>query len=359
MKKELLVGIYKDVNDGFPPNLHRFESILRYNGISVLRMSADEDGFWENAAKLDYFIFNFAHFSSEIQTAQTILPVIENELLIPCLPNRSTCWHYDDKIAQYYIGRAHNFPFVETWIFYHKKYAMKWLETADFPLVFKLKGGAGSRNTIGVYSKQQAIKLTKKMFAKGVYSDKIPSKDTFYRVQKLLNIMKLRKLVAYKRGRITYEEIDPCWQKQRGYVLFQRFLPNNKFDIRVNILGDKAFCFIRYVRPNDFRASGSGLIDYDVKKIDRRCITIAFDISKKMNFQSMAYDFIFDEEKNPKIAEMSYTFVDDAVYQCPGYFDSTLKWHDGHYWPQYSQLQHFIKEVSLQQPENTLMAGKV
>ena len=44
----------------------------------------------------------------------------------------------------------------------------------------------------------------------------------------------------------------------KDYVYFQKFLPNNKYDIRIVVIGDRAFGFIRYNRENDFRASGSG-----------------------------------------------------------------------------------------------------
>ena len=46
--------------------------------------------------------------------------------------------------------------------------------------------------------------------------------------------------------------------KEREYVYFQEFLPGNNFDIRIIVIGDKAFGLKRMVRKGDFRASGSG-----------------------------------------------------------------------------------------------------
>ena len=62
------------------------------------------------------------------------------------------------------------------------------------------------------------------------------------------------------------------------------------------------------------------LLIYHPEEIDLRCVDIAIEASRRCNFQSMAYDFMFDEEGNPKIGEFSYTYVDSAVQNCPGYF---------------------------------------
>jgi glutathione synthase/RimK-type ligase-like ATP-grasp enzyme len=132
--------------------------------------------------------------------------------------------------------------------------------------------------------------------------------------------------------------------------LFQKFLPNNLFDTRVSIIGERAFAFRRFNRKNDFRASGSGLIDYDKSGIDRRSIEIAFTISNKLRFQSMAYDFLLNEKKELEICEISYTYVDKAVYDCPGFWDKNLDWHEGHFWPQYCQLVDALKLPNLKQP---------
>ena len=57
----------------------------------------------------------------------------------------------------------------------------------------------------------------------------------------------------------------PRPESQRSYILWQEFIPDNQRDFRVTIIGRRyAFVFWRNNRPGDFRASGSGLIDYDV-----------------------------------------------------------------------------------------------
>ena len=81
-------------------------------------------------------------------------------------------------------------------------------------------------------------------------------------------------------------------------VYFQEFIPNNGFDIRVVVIGKRAFAVKRFNRRGDFRASGSGKKEYDHKLFDVELISYSFDLAKKLSMQSMAYDFIYSDEKN-------------------------------------------------------------
>ncbi len=92
----------------------------------------------------------------------------------------------------------------------------------------------------------------------------------------------------------------------------------------------------------DFRASGSGNADWSQKDIDNRCIKLAIETSKRNGFLCMSYDFLFDEQGNPLISEMSYTSPDWSVWSCPGYWDQNLGWHEGHLWPEYCILSDLL-----------------
>lgn len=353
---ELIVGIHRSSDYSFADFLERYEKILTYNEITVKRLYVGDSNFWHDVSGANYFISRFIQHHSDVQIGKTILPIIETVLRIECLPNLSTYWHYDDKIRQYYLLKESDFPVTNSFIFWDEKSAIEWLSGCSFPIVFKLKGGAGSANVVLVRSKNEAIKLARKMFSKrGVRSQHIPDKGNLGYWQNTLGLYSLRRHLAIIRGRIPPEHLNRYWQVNRGYAFFQEYLPNNPFDIRVTVIGNRAFAFRRFVRPNDFRASGSGLIDYDPSKIDHRCLSIALAVSHHFGFQTMAYDFLLNQQKEPRIVEISYTFVDNAIHSCPGYWSNDLKWFDGHYWPQYCQLQDLITEVDLLQPEDSFM----
>src|SRR5690606_2429857 len=89
--------------------------------------------------------------------------------------------------------------------------------------------------------------------------------------------------------------------RERGYAYFQDYIPNNDSDIRIIIVNNKAFGIKRMVRKDDFRASGSGSIDYSLENIDKGCLEIAFQVNQKIQSQSIAFDFIFDRDRKPLI----------------------------------------------------------
>ena len=72
---------------------------------------------------------------------------------------------------------------------------------------------------------------------------------------------------------------------------------------------------------------------------------IAFETSQKGGFQTMAYDFLYKNE-SPVICEISYTFVDTAVYLCPGHWDSDLNLHKGQMWPEEAQVSGFMNQIA-------------
>ncbi len=120
--------------------------------------------------------------------------------------------------------------------------------------------------------------------------------------------------------------------REIGYVYFQDYIPNNTYDVRVIVIGEKAFAIRRLVRMDDFRASGSGFIQYEKELFDDDTILLAFEVSKKLSVQCMAYDFVYADGK-PIIIEISYGFAMEGYDACSGYWDIDLRWHPGSFNP--------------------------
>ena len=212
----------------------------------------------------------------DIISAKRIIPAIE-KMGIKVFPNTATCYHYDDKIAQKYLLEAIDAPLVNTYIFYNEDKALKWLQEANLRMVFKLSRGAGSANVRFVKTKKQAKILIKTAFNSGFA--RIPS----FLNDASLNLRKHKKsadlLSVIKRLPNTLNHMfkyNKMIGKEAGYIYFQEFIPDNKFDTRITVIGNRAFAFRRFVRPNDFRASGSGNIDYNQKYISKDAIKNSF-----------------------------------------------------------------------------------
>ncbi|MFD2514339.1 hypothetical protein ACFSRY_10715 [Pontibacter locisalis] len=344
------VGIHKDRYGKIDPFCLKYEVILSYNSIKSSWIDINDNTFWNDIKRIKIFIYRWIQWDDHHQIAKDIMPIIENNFDIKCFPDLATSWHYDDKVKQFFLLSAFKYPFIKCWIFYDRRKALEWVEKTSYPKVFKLKGGASSQNVLLVNDKNVAKRIIDKMFGEGINPNNLYiSGSTKQKDFKLINFIKHQgaNLLRKYRG----EDAEPYWQINKNYILFQEFLPNNKFDTRITVIGNRAFGFRRFVRKNDFRASGSGLIDNNPKLIDLRCVELALKISKEMKFQSMAYDFLYDENNNPMICEISYTYVDKAVYNCPGYWDDSLNFHEGHYWPQYLHLVDLLGDESLRQPQ--------
>jgi len=337
------VGIHPDEGTNISKFSQKYLRILQYNEIDYVVLNIDDPEFWNEFKRIDYFIFRWGHAHNEAQRALSFLPIIERETNTKVFPNHQTCWHFDDKIRQYYLLKYHDFPVIDSFVFWNKEKAIDFASTTTYPIVLKLKGGAGSSNVKLIRSQKEAVQHINLLFDKGI------KQENFYEFPRIFSkkilLGWLRKLKVLGPAHENY------WQVVRGYAYFQEFLPDNPYDIRITTIGNRAFGFTRNNRPGDFRASGSGSIFYDLSRIDLECVKLAMKISKKLGFQSMSYDFLYDKEKNIRIGEISYTYQDKAVYNCPGYWDENLNWHEGHYWPQYCQLVDLLGLTDLVQPE--------
>lgn len=260
--------------------------------------------------------------------AKQILFALEHTGL-QVFPNFRTAWHFDDKVAQKYLFEAVGAPLVPSYVFFDKQEALRWVDQTTFPKVFKLRGGAGSQNVRLVHTKTECIKLINKAFGRGFpkYDAWGSLKERIYKFQRgkmpFFEVVKgiIRLFYAPPYARLGASEV--------GYVYFQDFIPNNDSDIRIIVIGNKAFGLKRFVRDNDFRASGSGSFAYDRELFDINTVKISFEINKRLNLQVGVFDFVFDENNKPLIVELSYGYSHEAYDNCPGYWDENLVWHEG------------------------------
>lgn len=116
-----------------------------------------------------HLMWHFDHSKpNDILMARNVLFSVK-ELNIKAFPNFNTCWHFDDKVAQKYILEAIGAKIVPTYPFYDKKTAIEWLKVrAQYPIVVKLRRGAGSYNVKLLRNYKQAEAYTNKMFSSGI-----------------------------------------------------------------------------------------------------------------------------------------------------------------------------------------------
>lgn len=313
------------------------------NGIPFKVVNCFENNIIQQLAGCDALFWHHSHADyKDILLAKPLLFSLE-QAGFKVFPDFNTNWHFDNKLAQKYLLEAIEAPLVKSYVFYSEIEALSWLKKVTYPKVFKLKGGAGAQNVKLAKNEKQATRFVTKSFGKGwpafdktsYFKDMI---SKFSRDKKLVLLAKAcgRLLIPIKN--IKYMPIE------KGYVYFQEFIPNNDCDIRVIIIGHRAFAIKRMVREKDFRASGSGNIIYDKEEIDLRCLKIAFKISRKLGAQCLAYDFVFDNTNEPLIVEVSYGFSMAGYRDCPGYWDESLHWYQENFNPYGWMIEDFINK---------------
>ena len=252
-------------------------------------------------------------------------------------PNYDSSWHRRDKLSQYYLLQAAGVPMPKTWIFYDQQMAREWALQADFPKVFKLSTGGGGRGVALVSSAGQACGLIGRMFAFGLSSKQIDRLSTTGMSHKFQH---LRALASRCKAAARYviQEQPPSSPVEKGYVYFQDFVPGNNYKTGIIVIGDRAFGFQNHNAPGDFRSSG-GNPPCDSSPINLNCVQMAFDITNRLGFPMMSYDFLL-HQGNPVVLEMNFN---DG--KACGYWTRNLEWVNKPMSRQEAQVEVFLNEI--------------
>lgn len=275
-------------------------------------------------------IWHYENYSNaDLMEAQNILD-IASSMGLRVYPDHNTAWHFDDKIAEMYALQAVGAPIPKSWVFYELETCLKWLENeCKYPIVAKLRRGSGSNNVKLIKNYSDAKKYAKRMFGEGVSPAQSIVYKTFSKVQSTKDwktfVNRFKKIPDFLWSRRFGKGLP----NEKGYCYFQQYIPNNNFDIKVAVVNGKCSFLTRHTRKADFRASGSGDIFYDKNLITDDIIQSAFDAADKLGVQCVGFDYVTNRKTNKGcIIEMCHGFDADAIYECGGYWDRGLKWHD-------------------------------
>jgi len=260
-------------------------------------------------------------------------------------PDTNTAWHFDDKLGQKYLFDATGIPAIETHVFFDKSEALLWAERTSYPKVFKLRVGAGSEQVRLVNGLRDAKAMINKAFSGG-FAKRNRKNLLSERVWHFRRDKTLKSFFNISRGvarLLIPTKIEQDFPPEKNYVYFQDFIPDNDHDIRVIVIGHRAFAIKRLVRGNDFRASGSGKIIHDPDQIPHKCLTMAFEAVNALKTQCLALDFVFIG-KSPLVVELSYAFSVRGYQDCPGYWDQDLNWFEGKFIPEHFMIEDILQD---------------
>lgn len=312
----------------------RWTELAGAAGHRVRRVDVYRPDIVDQLAGADAFMWRPPLSVRNRELSRRLMPALELAGL-PAFPSRRTLWHSEDKIAQSYLLKAIGVPVAETWVFWHLQTALEFLASATYPMVMKLSAGFQSNAVQLLRTPDEAAYWARRMFTTGA--------TAFDRMsvwqRRWGEALRGVKLAA---GRPLHPSLE------YGCLYVQEFLPGNDHDTRVTVIGNRAFAFRRQNRPNDFRASGSGRLDWDPVPIDRRHLRLAFRVAGALGTQSLGVDLLY-RDGEPVVCETTYTFASWAVRDCPGHWrlegtpeDGDLAWVDGRQRPDDAIFADFV-----------------
>lgn len=323
----------------------RWIELAREAGMQSRVVNAYRADFFEQLAGTDGFMWRFGYFPLPRVFAKRLLSAVEHGLGLPVFPSWRDAWHFEDKVAQHYLLQAAGIPTPQTWVFWRARAARRFAEAAQYPLVLKLSYGFQSSNVRLLHDAAEARHWIRQLFGPGVDSLEPPARGRAARLG-----ARARQALDVLRGRVAPR--PEASELQHGYAYFQEFLAGNAYDTRVTVIGDRAYVFRRRNRPDDFRASGSGLIDFDPQPVDEPSVRLAFRIARTLGTESVAVDVL--RRGDERVAgEISYTFATWALRDCPGHWrldgdaDTGRLTHvEGHLRPEDAIFETFVARLA-------------
>ncbi len=318
----------------------RWIELASERGVQTRLVDIEREDLFAALQDCDGFLWRFGFDAWSLQVGKRVLPAVEQGLGIPVFPSWKTCWHFEDKISQFYLMRAASIPTPRTWIFWNRSEALSFFEQTKWPLVAKLAVGIQSNNVRMLSDRNEAKDVADQIFGGGLDTLQPPADP-------LKRAMRHR----WQALRLTLGKPLPD-TLQHGYFYVQEFLPENEYDTRVTVIGKRGFAFRRLNRPGDFRASGSGRIDFDPAQIDPETIELAFDVAGTLDTQSIAIDGLRRGDERV-VSEISYTYAAWAVRDCPGHWvrgesgeRGDLRWVPGQLRPEDAIFADFLDTAS-------------
>jgi len=252
---------------------------------------------------------------------------LEHHLGKIVVPSFASVWHYESKVAQSYLFRALDVPTPHTVATFSAEDAEARLDAETYPLVFKESAGAGSARVTLARDRREAQAKVEVALAQS-YWDRFRAGDPSPWAR-TVSVLGKRWFWAKTRDRLL--------GRMRTHPAYWQEFIRADGDLRITTMGPRfAQWFFRHNRPDDFRASGAGLVYFDPppEEVVRYCL----ELNGRAGIDSAGYDVMFRPDGSFVITEVTYTYPAHYNERAPGHYrlepDSELRYVEGRRWPQ-------------------------
>jgi len=250
-------------------------SIDSFWSLFLLILSRVVQLFWPNSARqVPDRPDTVVYYRNSIKNMEEVIETIEevsqkkNVFLIPQI--------HESRLYYNKVKQAEAYPawMPPTWHITSADEAAKKLEEIDFPFVSKSHEGRRSINVRLVKNREEALKEIEASF----FGEGLPME---------------------------------FGKRQKGYVFWQEFLPDNPYDWRVTVIAKKyAYAIRRQNRKDIPLASGSGFLEYhaDLNAELEKLLSYAVKFARENNCLLCAVDVLRDRKGRMVICEAECTW---------------------------------------------------
>ena len=219
----------------------------------------------ESADKVNHDDLFFARIAQKKDRREKELPeiIMAKKKGARLIPDFMLLSEYESKIEQ---SKRYKGWMPETYYITEKEEAEKKIGALGYPFVSKASTGSASKNVRLIKNEEQARQEIAAAFGNGLSA-------------------------PHGLGE----------RNQRGYLLWQRFVPDNGYDYRACIVGDKIMLLKRYNREDVPFASGSGLVE-QITELDAESwmvLVFARNFFNKFGMEWAGIDVVIDRKCDP------------------------------------------------------------
>jgi glutathione synthase/RimK-type ligase-like ATP-grasp enzyme len=310
------IGLVRDTEHY--PHWTKYRRFLENNGFDYEIYDLNAHDWIERGRQFDLVVGMVSNRVDQLEEIRVKYHFLETVLGKKTYPSAALAVLYENKCLEAFLAEAWDLPFARSFVSYRREDALAMLDDIRYPFVSKVNQSSGSMGVELVRNPRQARRIIRQAFS--------------------------------RRGRPLYMP----WLRQKNYVYFQEFVPNDGYDIRVILIGDRAFGYFRSVPQGDFRASGMSKLEW--RALPEEAVRVARQVQERVKSPKLVVDMVHALDGRYVIIEYSITCLTDQpadliVNGVPGVYiigrDGALRFEPGRFWVHELALRQFLTETYL------------
>jgi glutathione synthase/RimK-type ligase-like ATP-grasp enzyme len=267
----------------------------------------------ENVRQFDIVVGFVSCWPWDLEEVRKKYLFLEKFLGIATYPSPDHAYLYEDKILEVYISEVCGIPYAKTHVSHDKDDALRLIQELQYPVVSKIVPASGSVGVELITTPKHARRVVEHAFS-----------------------------TAGRKSHMVSS-------RQKNYIYFQDFVPNDGYDIRVMVIGNWAFGYYRRAPEGDFRASGMHLVEK--RELPEEAMKIALDANKAIRSPMLVVDMLHGLDGKYYVIEISPVCRTESPEQLhvdgiPGVYifedDGSFRFEPGKYWVHELALREFL-----------------